>query len=769
MKRWLWLCLGMTGCIDLDGDRDGDGYLDHADCGPDDPLRNPDAPERCNGLDDDCDGETDEDVGPDAPEWYADADGDGFGVLGTASIRQCDQPVGYTDLIGDCDDTRADRHPGTVWFIDEDGDQYGDASGERKVQCWGEENFVANDGDCDDTDPEVNPRARELCNGLDDNCDGRADEEDHEGFYETFYADEDGDGFGTVRTGIDGNTVEACEAPSGYVDNARDCDDGDGTIHPEAERVCGDGIDNACDELEGRLVSDETCHGELTDADAKVVGAAAGDGLGATMAVLRDLYNPDDDAIAVGAPGHRLADGSMPGGVWVFRVADVLAAGASEEWVDPAIDASTGRAPLGVLIQGDGLEDQLSSGLSGSGDFDGDGLPDLLIGAHKYSTNGMDAEQLPAQDGTAKSGAVFVVPGAELLLAEDGDVIEAVDHLVAYGGWQADWLGGSAVLADVNGDGVSDVLAGTTGLAGTNGSGSSLDLVGGVAVIFGDSSGADPIAIDRLAEEGRGVVLTGVDEKQYTVGQFVDAGDFTGDGIADVAVGVVKSDSEKGAVYLIEGPLEDDMTLSDAGTSVLHGPDPNGSFGSQVVIQEDNGCADLSGHAMLYVGARSTSEEGYVAGGALYAFELSALPGVVSDASTVAGGKVIPSAPYQGIGTMVRAGGVIDDDDCIPDLLMSGWPDGSEDRRGHVLAFHGPLDTTLTDQDPRAYLAGEELYARAGITAAFARAPSLGETVGYPGAHDAIVVGSDRFDWDSNPDGARENAGAVHIFSSLGY
>ena len=67
----------------------------------------------------------------------------------------------------------------------------------------------------------------------------------------TFYADTDGDGYGDPE-----RTVAACEMPSGYVDNAEDCDDSDEFVRPGAEELCADGVDDDCD---GRV--DEGCLG----------------------------------------------------------------------------------------------------------------------------------------------------------------------------------------------------------------------------------------------------------------------------------------------------------------------------------------------------------------------------------------------------------------------------------------------------------------------------------------------------------------------------
>ena len=101
--------------------------------------------------------------------------------------------------------------------------------------------FSENDGDCDDTDPSVHPDADEYCDGVDSNCNDIADENPVDGF--DYYLDVDSDGFGAgdVQGAI-------CELPQGYADNALDCNDGDPEINPEKPEICGDGLDNNCND-----------------------------------------------------------------------------------------------------------------------------------------------------------------------------------------------------------------------------------------------------------------------------------------------------------------------------------------------------------------------------------------------------------------------------------------------------------------------------------------------------------------------------------------
>lgn len=97
--------------------------------------------------------------------------------------------------------------------------------------------FAEGTEDCDDTDPNVHAEAEEICDKIDNNCDGSIDE----GVTNVFYLDTDGDGYGDPAS-----TVEDCEVPEGYVNNADDCDDSDENINPASEDVPGDGIDNDC-------------------------------------------------------------------------------------------------------------------------------------------------------------------------------------------------------------------------------------------------------------------------------------------------------------------------------------------------------------------------------------------------------------------------------------------------------------------------------------------------------------------------------------------
>ena len=199
----------------LDADSDGFGDSDQSivdgcdganflvsvgnDCDDEDANVNPNATEVCNGKDDDCDEDVDdEDTSLDEltqKPWHFDEDSDGFGDK-DVTLSTCDQPSDYVGNNTDCDDSTASVNPDedevcdeadndcnglsdegvqTFSYLDDDGDGFGDSS-EVSVGCGVEEGYVLDKTDCDDSESHSYPGGGEICDGEDNDCDGETDE-----------------------------------------------------------------------------------------------------------------------------------------------------------------------------------------------------------------------------------------------------------------------------------------------------------------------------------------------------------------------------------------------------------------------------------------------------------------------------------------------------------------------------------------------------------------------------------------------------------------
>ncbi|MEN9334218.1 MAG: hypothetical protein RLY35_1398 [Bacteroidota bacterium] len=166
------------------------------------------------------------------------------------------------------------------------------------------DNDVDNDGftvdvDCDDNNPDVNPAAIEICDALDNNCDGAL----NENLATTYYADVDGDGYAGFLV-----TLDTCQMPVGYNQEPTDCDDGNISVNPGALEQCNS-IDDNCngtvDEGQGFVF--------FTDAD--------GDGYGDTGSVVEACQlspglsetagDCDDNAPAVNPGAQEICDNGI--------------------------------------------------------------------------------------------------------------------------------------------------------------------------------------------------------------------------------------------------------------------------------------------------------------------------------------------------------------------------------------------------------------------------------------------------------------------------
>ena len=426
---------------------------------------NPAAPERCNGVDDDCDDATDEPGAIGCTNFLRDDDGDGFGIAGDTSCLCAPDATYRSTLPGDCDDEDDERNfgeaercdgkdndcdtvvdpPGVVDCVvryqDHDGDQVGDLETGECLCAAPEAGEVLVAGDCDDEDPEAKPSATEACNGKDDDCDGQRDEAGATSCT-TSYLDADGD-----HIGVEGSPLCLCSPQAAYSATVvGDCDDGDGRRTPGKPERCN-GIDDDCD-----LTVDEEdaigCSGFWRDEDGDSWGVEGSErcqcgagGEGGLWTATRagdcndaaDVVNPDEGEVCDSLDNDcdGVTDESqcgLPTANWPTFMHDTRRTGHALPFDGP-IAANTPRRWKVALGHAAGVNIESSPIIDESGNVV------IVVGEWVYKRAGGDGAtlweaQLPAAayaraGVTARVGGTYVVPTGNglRLLAVDGTTI----------------------------------------------------------------------------------------------------------------------------------------------------------------------------------------------------------------------------------------------------------------------------------------------------------------------------------------------------------
>jgi hypothetical protein len=244
-----------------------------------------------DGIDNDCDGTTDETGGP-AATWYLDEDGDGFGVAGS-TMTSSTVLVGYALLAGDCDDTDPTISPIAPEICNGiDDDCNGVADFAIGINDWEDDDhdgFVDSacgggaGSDCDDGDPNTRPGATEICDGRDNDCDGTVDE----GVCSTSVDAGVRDGATSGRCGVEGFACCASDGGTGCPsDAALVCNSVTHLCTRGAAMTCGqelapccaaDGGYDGCNDPDGGsplICVSGTCHTEVAPMPTDAGGGA---------------------------------------------------------------------------------------------------------------------------------------------------------------------------------------------------------------------------------------------------------------------------------------------------------------------------------------------------------------------------------------------------------------------------------------------------------------------------------------------------------------
>mgnify|MGYP001563545011 CR=1 FL=1 len=548
-------------------------------------------------------------------------------------------------------------------------DEYGTPNG-ANFDCIADEDGdgYANPEDCDDADAAINPAATEVCDGVDNDCDGTIDEDTSGGT--TWYADADSDAYGDATV-----TSTACTQPSGYVTDSSDCDDASAAINPAATEVCSDGIDQDCDPASVACTfsgSDEI----KADYDFRAYGTAASYAVGSSVANNGDFDGDGFDDVLVGQFYHDTSPATDNGRLHL--------------WLGP-VDSSDGTGTTDQTFDGSTAQnsDFLGSGVRFVPDWDADGDDEILVAANREGSTDVGAAYIfegntaatsvSAADATFTSTTASAYVGSAVYGADvNGDL--AGDVAVGGYGYSSSagiagvWLstdvaasnditaatfvvtGASAghnlgyalAMCDVDGDGMGDGIFGAPAASATTAPGKTY-IFYGLDVLTGtvSASTADAILAGSANADRQGLSVACLDDIDF-------------DGTGDFATGSDKNDdaaTDAGAVYVMTSPPAGSTTAGAVASTVIRGETASDFFGRTVAMAGDT---NSDGYAELLAGATGYDVGALSGAGAVYLWYGPLTAGTVSASTYDA--RFTGANTSDAVGLAIDGGGDVDGD-----------------------------------------------------------------------------------------------------------
>ncbi len=743
-------CDGQVGLVD----NDLDGFVACDDCNDNDDTVNPNAVELCDGMDNNCDGTPDNEA-EDALTWYADMDNDGLVDADHISLLCSTYPRWlHVDALScedclDCDDYNPNIGGPQSWFPDEDGDGFGDLDAEPALSCESVAQHTANNGDCDDTDSSINPSviegcgtdtdlncdgtveevdgdgdgflacdecddtnplihpdAAELCDSIDNNCNGVIDDGGIDAV--EWFADYDGDGYGDPD-----DAREACTAPLSHVGNGEDCDDSDPSVNPTAAELC-DGLDNDCnyivpkEEMDYDLDGYVKCTIDTGGWDGPVTTGhstmSSGDCDGQDISIHPEaseicdgkdndcdsLVDDDDDDVQ----GTVFYEDSDHDGYGNPNAAMSTCHPSPSGYVENDEDCDDGDARIYP-----GTTEEVDEAWYDGRDSNCDGLDDYFIEAK-------DADYTVTGDPGDSFGAVAVFGG---LLTSDNteSVLAGNPYMDPYGiidagaagiftSWATESLGfrmadtfltgtfdtmefgrSVASIGDLNGDGQNDMAIGARSSTPVTGD------PGAVFIFLGPQTDADAAEYDHLVEG------TAQDQAGWSI---AGVGDSNGDLFDDLLIGAPGFGNDGGAGLFL-GPISSPIvSLADADTLftlttafVSSGPSDAGQVVATLSDLDGDGIDDFA------IGAPRASVGSFATVGQVFVYFGG---GILTGASNLQDADLVIGGTTTGdkVGTAIRSAGDADGDG-LSDLLINAEMTlvGSSKGRSYLLVGLRPF------------------------------------------------------------------------------